>query len=229
MKMSFDAYDKLENLPSLQKGWIRLVHRCIMHDGKNVNNIKQNGLIFNRIAAKCDAYQKGGNYNHVTSMVSVYNEDTFWQSMQKDDFACFNDEKYADTKLVFDIPFEEFCFLQSYGRIIKGKIDSKYLVGCVKNVNAKNPQLKMPISEILKAEQLSKKNPPSSVKANNLTTMINCLIMKFPKERRAEELTKIYANMEVWKKEISDLFAEEKKIYQQNVLIKNMSNCRDRT
>ena len=219
--MSFDAYDKLENLPSLQKGWIRLVHRCIMHDGKNVNNIKQNGLIFNRIAAKCDAYQKGGNYNHVTSMVSVYNEDTFWQSMQKDEFACFNDEKYADTKLVFDMPMEEFCFLQSYGRIIKGKIDSKYLVGCVKNVNAKNPQLKLPISEILKAEQLSKKNPPSSAKANNLTTMINCLIMKFPKEKRAGELTKIYDKMADVKTEMLAFFAEEKQRYIKLLMICN--------
>ena len=209
--MSFVSYDKLENLPSLKTGWVRIVHRLVKGDGKNVQSIKANGLVFNREAAKCTPYQKGGSYNYVTSMVSVYDEDTFWQSMQKDDFACFNDDRSADTKLVFDMPMEEFCFLQSYGRIIKGKIDSKYLVGCIENVNAQNLQLKTPISEILKAEKISKSNLPSNAKANNLTTLINHLIMKLPKEKRKEYVTKIYDKMDRVKTEMSEFFAEEKK------------------
>ena len=46
------------------------------------------------------------------------------------------------------------------------------------NVNAQNLQLKTPISEILKAEKISKSNLPSNAEANNLTTLINHLITK---------------------------------------------------
>ena len=219
--MSFNNYDKLENLPSLKKGWVRLVHRCISGNGKNIQNIKANGLIFNREAAKCLPHQKGGSYSHPTSMVSIYNEDTFWQSMQKDDFACFNDDRLADAKLVFDMPMEEFCFLQACGRIIKGKIDSKYLVGCIENVNAQNLHLKSPISEILRAERISKSNPSSSAKPNNMTTLINHLIMKFPKEKRQEASSKIYDKMADVKTEMLAFFAEEKQRYIKLLMIGN--------
>lgn len=224
--MRYDDYDKLEDLPSLKPKWVRVVHRLIAQDGKNVQSIKSNGLIFNRMAAKCNAHQKGGSYDHVTSMVSVYDEDTFWQSMQQDDFACFNDEKYADTKLVFDMPMDEFCFLQAYGRIIKGKIDSKYLVGCVKNVNGKNLQLKTPVAEILKAEKISKNNPPSDVVPNNLTTLINHLIMKFPKEKREEAGLKICEKMSKWREEITDFWTDEKKRFKSKFLIRKTNDGR---
>ena len=211
--MSFVEYDKLEKLPSLKKGWVRLVHRCVMGNGENVRNIKANGLIFNRYAAKCNLQQKGGSYNYLTSMVSVYNEDTFWQSMQRDDFACFNDDRAADTKLVFDIPMEEFCFLQAYGRFIKGKVDNKYLVGCVENVNAQNLRLRSPISEILRAERISRSNLASDTKPNNVATYISHLIMKFPKEKREEKKQRIAEKIEDVKTEISDFFSDEKRRY----------------
>ena len=146
------------------------------------------------------------------------------QSMQHDDFACFNDEKYADTKLVFDMPLEEFCFLQSCGRVIKGKVDSKYLVGCIENVNAQNVNLRMPISEIVKAEKISRANPPSDAEPNNITTLVNHLIMKFPKEKRGEKKKQIYGKMNNWKEEILDFFAEEKKRKTDFLFIKNQKN-----
>ena len=219
--MSASGYDTLENLPSLKQGWIRLVHRCIMGNGEDVRSIKANGLIFNREAAKCSPYQKGGSYSYPTSMVSVYDEETFWHSMQKDDFACFNNEKSADTKLVFDMPMEEFCFLQSYGKIIKGRIDSKYFVGCVENVNAQNLRLKAPLADVLRASKISKSNLPSGVEPNNMTTLINRLIMRLPKDKREEKKLQIYDKMQNTKAEFLEFFAEEKRRCNKMFLLKS--------
>ena len=36
------VFDKLENLPSLREGWVRLIHRCVADE--RVDNIKENGL-----------------------------------------------------------------------------------------------------------------------------------------------------------------------------------------
>ncbi len=174
-KVKFDA---LEKLPSLQKGWVRLVHRCISKDGF-IDDIKQRGLVFNRqAAAEISPFQRGGSYNSPSLMASVYDEETFWQSMKKDDFGCYDNAKYADAKLVFDMPIDEFCFLEACGRIAVGKIDAKYFVGCIENVNGTNKNLMLPAKEVAAAESLSKKNPPSSVMPNNVEDMINLMLGK---------------------------------------------------
>lgn len=171
-------YNKLEELPALPAGWVRVVHRCIATPQK-IENIKNNGLIFNRDAAGCSPYETGGSYNNITSMASVYNENDFWQSMKQDDFACYNDAQYADTKIIFDIPIKEFAFLQNYGRYIKGKIDAKYLVGYVKNYNGANPKLKLPANEIDQARKISQTNPPTIVSANKISDLIAELQAKY--------------------------------------------------
>ena len=58
-------YTKLEDLPSLKQGWIRLVHHCIYKD--HVDSIRENGLIFNREAAKLSPLQRGSSYIRVKS------------------------------------------------------------------------------------------------------------------------------------------------------------------
>ena len=68
-------YTKLEDLPSLKEGWVRLVHRCIYKD--HVDGIRKNGLVFNRSAAKLSPLQKGASYSDITSMASVYNDHLF--------------------------------------------------------------------------------------------------------------------------------------------------------
>lgn len=186
--MNTDAkYDKLENLPSLRKGWVRLVHRCIYKD--HVNSIKENGLIFNRNAAKLTPLQRGSSYPDITHMASVYDETSFWQSMHKDDFCYYDNARYADTKIVFDMPLDEFCLLQAVGRFIHGKVDSKYIVGCIPNINGANKNLQMSDEEINKAEQKSRTNSASTVQQNNVEVMIT----KFLAERnvnRREEIRK---------------------------------------
>lgn len=164
-------YNKLQELPALPTGWVRVVHRC-KATPERIANIKNNGLIFNRDAAGCSPYETGGCYNNITSMASVYNEDNFWQNMKQDDFACYNDAKYADTKIIFDIPVKEFAFLQIYGQHIKGKIDAKYFVGCVKNYNGANPKLKLPANEINQAKKISQANSPSKVTINKISDLI---------------------------------------------------------
>ena len=178
-------HDKLENLPSLKEGWVRLVHRCIYND--SVDSIKKDGLIFNGTAAGLAR----SAYDSVTQMASVYNETSFWDSMRKDDFFIYDNAKYADTKIVFDMPLDEFCFLQAVGRFVHGKIDSKYIVGCVSNVNGANKQLQMPEEQVDKAEQKSRNNPPSSAQPNNLDVMIT----KFLSTRNADRREQIKASL----------------------------------
>lgn len=191
--------EKLKNLPSLKKGWVRLVHRCIYKD--HVENIKKNGLIFNRNAANSTAFERGGSYDRPTSMVSVYNENTFWQSLYKDDFACFDNSRYADTKLIFDMPLDEFCLLEATGKIIKGKIDSKYLVGQIANINSENKELALPVDEIKKAEQISRKNPASSVFPNNVKGLIDAWCKNINPDKKEKAKSAIYKAMQRYKNE----------------------------
>ena len=182
-------HDKLENLPSLKEGWVRLVHRCIYND--SVDSIKKYGLIFNGIAA---GFARGA-YTHVTQMATTYNETSFWDSIRKDDFFIYDNAKYADTKIVFDMPLDEFCFLQAVGRFVHGKIDSKYIVGCVPNVNGTNKQLVMSEAEINKAEQKSCNNPPSSAQPNNLDVMITKFLSTRNADRREQIKSSLYKLM----------------------------------
>ena len=57
----------------------------------------------------------------------------------------------ANAVEVFDMPLDEFCFLQVVGRFIHGKVDSKYIVGCIPNINGANKHLQMSDEEINKA------------------------------------------------------------------------------
>lgn len=183
-------YNELQELPALPTGWVRIVHRCIATPQK-IANIKNNGLIFNRDAAGCSPYETGGSYNNLTSMASVYNEDDFWQSLKQDDFACYNDAQYADTKIIFDIPIKEFAFLQIYGRYIKGKVDAKYLVGCIKNYNGANPKLKLPASDIDHARKISQTNSPLSATTNKLNELIAELQTKYPHIKETQIMQKL--------------------------------------
>lgn len=159
-------HDNLEDLPSLKEGWVRLVHRCIYND--SVDNIKENGLIFN---GKSAGFARGA-YDSVTQMATPYNEKSFWDSMREDKFFIYDNAKYSDTKIVFDMPLDEFCLLERIGQFVHGKIDSKYIVGCIPNVNGTNKKLVMDKDKINKAEQKSRNNPPSSAKPNNVEVMI---------------------------------------------------------
>lgn len=173
-------HDKLEDLPALKEGWVRLVHRCIYND--SVDNIKENGLIFNGKAAGA----KRGAYDSVTQMATPYNEKSFWDSMREDKFFIYDNAKYADTKIVFDMPLDEFCLLEKIGKFVHGKIDSKYIVGCVPNVNGTNKKLVMDKDEINNAEQKSRNNPPSSAKPNNVEVMIAKFLATKNPDRREE-------------------------------------------
>ena len=160
-------HDNLEDLPAMKEGWVRLVHRCIYND--SVDSIKKDGLIFNGTAA---GFARGA-YDSVTQMATPYNETSFWDSMRKDDFFIYDNAKYADTKIVFDMPLDEFCLLERYGRIIKGKVDSKYIIGTIPNVNGANKSLQTSHEEIDTAEKISRNNPSSSVETNNVETIID--------------------------------------------------------
>ncbi len=193
-------YDKLEDLPSLKKGWVRLVHRCIYKD--HADSIKKNGLVFNRKSAHLSPSQKGGSYPDITSQASVYDEVSFWKSMQHDDFSCYDNAKYADTKIVFDIPIDEFCLLETWGRRIKGTVDSKYIVGCVPNVNGANKRLQLSKEEIIKKAQQSQKNPPLSVLPNSVKDMIEELLLNCKSDRKEEWRAHIYENINQCKKNL---------------------------
>lgn len=175
------VFDRLESLPSLREGWVRLVHRCVAD--WRVDNIKKNGLIFNKQVAGLPWNVRGGRYNHPDLMATAHNEESFWLIMQKDDMGCFDDNRTAGAKIILDMPLDEYLFLQVCGKKVKGKIDSKYIVGCVENVNAGNKSLKLPIEEVRKAEKISQNNPPSAVVPNNLEEMKLEFISKYPPER----------------------------------------------
>lgn len=183
-------YDKLENLPSLKKGWVRLVHRCIYKN--NVNSIKKNGLVFNKNAAQLSSWQKGGSYSDIASMASVYNEASFWKSMCHDNFSCYDNARYADTKIVFDMPIDEFCLLKKYGRLIKGTIDSKYIVGCIPNINGENKNLTLPEEKIMHAANKSQNNPPSSAQPNNIDNIVEELLLKCKSDKKEELRAIVY-------------------------------------
>lgn len=174
-------YDKLEDLPALSSGWVRLVHRCIAISlGKNkITNIKENGLIFNRDVAQIPPSQRGGTYPSPGYMVSIYNEELFWQSMEKDDFIIFDDAKYADTKIVFDMPIDEYCFLEKYGRVAIGKIDKKYITGIIPNYNGYNKQLTLPKEDVLKAKEKSLANKKEQPASNSMDELIETLQQRF--------------------------------------------------
>jgi hypothetical protein len=164
---------RLEDLPALSPDYVRLVHRLVYGNGRSFESIKQNGLVFNREAAHLAPDQIGGSYNGPSNMVSVYDEALFWASMKHDDFACYDNARYADVKMIFDVPKDEFVFLQKFGRRVHGRIDSKYLVGCVPNYNGANKDLSLNAAQIEKAHYLSQHNPPIQVEENNLEEMMS--------------------------------------------------------
>lgn len=219
-------YTKLEDLPSLKEGWVRLVHRCIYKD--HVDSIRKNGLVFNRSAAKLSPLQKGASYSDITSMASVYNESSFWKSIRKDDFYCYDNAKYADTKIVFDMPLDEFCLLERYGRIIKGKVDSKYIIGTIPNVNGANKSLQTSHEEIDTAEKISRNNPSSSVEANNVETIIDELLANSNSDKKEELRNRVYKNMQRCKKDLEFAFNSEqsKKNVPLGVICKNYNRTR---
>ena len=182
IKTQNQIFNELCQIPPLKKGWVRLVHRCI--DKENtVPSITKYGLVFNKNAAKLPLI-RGGSYDSITQMASVYDETRFWSSLRHDDFAIYDNAQYADTKLVFDIPLEEYCFLKSFGRRIKGKIDSKYLVASISNINSSNPKLVLPVDQVSQAQKISNNNSEPKIVPNNIEAMIAELLEQCPSERR---------------------------------------------
>ena len=181
MEENMTKFNNLEDLPSLREGWIRLVHRCESKSiGKDtIQSIKENGLVFNRSVTDILPSQRGGSYPSPGYMASIYTEDLFWEKLIKDDFLIFDDAKYADTQIVFDMPLDELCFLEKFGRVAIGKIDKKYIVGVIPNYNGYNKKLIKPKDEILKAKEISKNNPPSEVTPNSLDTLVSALKQRF--------------------------------------------------
>lgn len=188
------VFDKLENMPSLREGWVRLIHRCVAD--QRVANIKENGLIFNKKAAGLPWQTKGGScYDGPSSMATAHNAESFWLTMQKDDMGCFDDNRTAGAKVIFDMPLEEYLFLEVCGEKVKGKIDSKYIVGCVQNINSWNKNLSLSAEEVKKAEKISQNNPPSTAEPNNLESMINEYVSLFSPEKSAFIKDKIRERM----------------------------------
>ncbi len=193
-------YTKLEDLPSLKQGWIRLVHRCIYKD--HVDSIRKSGLIFNREAAKLSSLQKGACYSDITSMASVYDEKTFWESMHKDDFACYDNARYADTKIIFDMPLDEFCLLEVFGRKIRGKVDNKYIVGVIPNVNGANKNLILSAEEVNVAKQKSQNNPTTSATPNDVEMIVDELVSNSKYGNKEELRSRIYERIENCKEDL---------------------------
>ncbi|MBR5154226.1 MAG: hypothetical protein IKW58_00695 [Alphaproteobacteria bacterium] len=202
-------YMELKDIPSLPKGWVRLVHRCIGTSiGKDViANIKENGLIFNRRVTEISPSQRGGAYDSPGYMVSVYNEELFWQKLEKDDFYIFDDAKYADTQIIFDMPMDEYCFLEKYGRVVVGKIDKKYISGVIPNYNGHNKKITLPKEDVQKAKKISENNPPANIEPIGIDNLINKL------QKRFETITKerILHSIEVEKENIIYEINEELK------------------
>ena len=184
IKSQVEIFEELCQIPPLQKGWVRLVHRCI-DKGNTVSNITKFGLVFNKEAAGLSSI-KGGSYSSITEMASAYDENGFWDSLRHDDFYCYDNARYADTKLIFDIPLEEFCFLETFGRRIKGKVDAKYFVAKIFNINGANSDITLPQEQVRQAQSISRNNPYPQVQVNNLEEMIDNLLEKLPLEKRVE-------------------------------------------
>lgn len=191
------VFDKLENLPSLSEGWVRLIHRCVAD--QRVANIKENGLIFNKKSAGLPWQVKGGSYRSPSLMATAHNAESFWLTMQKDDMGCFDDNRTAGAKVIFDMPLEEYLFLEVCGEKVKGKIDSKYMVGCVLNINSWNKKLSLSVEEVKRAEKISQNNPPSTAEPNNLEGMINEFVSLYPPEKSTFIRDTIYKSMELVK------------------------------
>ena len=206
-------YDKLEDLPTLSNGWVRLVHRCIAVSlGKNkITNIKENGLIFNRNVAQIPPSQRGGTYPSPGYMVSIYNEELFWQSMEKDDFLIFDDAKYADTKIVFDMPIDEYCFLEKYGRAVIGKIDKKYITGIIPNYNGYNKQLTLPKEDVLKAKEKSLANKKALPTSTSMDELIETLQQRFKTLSKEKVLNTINIEKEYILSELKEIPSEKTK------------------
>lgn len=173
---------RLEELPPLKKGFVRLKHRCMSEDVGNILNV---GLVFNRSVAKTDV--GGASYTDISSMASCYeSSDEFWDSMKSDDFACFDNSRHADTQVIMDMPIEEFEFLQKHGRRVHGKVDSKYIVGVVRNYNGSNNDLVMPEDEVEKARMQSEQNPEQAVVVNDIALMRS--VMEWRRKNRQAKM-----------------------------------------
>lgn len=188
-KNQTEIFDELCQIPPLREGWVRLVHRCI-DKGSTVANITKFGLVFNKEAAGLTNI-KGGSYNSITEMASAYDENGFWDSLKHDDFYCYDNARYADTKLIFDVPLEEFCFLETFGRRIKGKVDAKYLVAKISNLNGDNPNISLSQEKVCQAQAISRKNPYYPVQCNDIEAMIEKLLEKTPLENKTKMKEKI--------------------------------------
>lgn len=162
---------QLGDLPPLKQGFVRLKHRCM---SENVGKILGEGLVFNRGVAKTNV--GGACYDDITAMATCYeNSNEFWDSMKKDDFSCFDNSRFADTQIIMDMPLKEFEFLQSYGRFVHGKVDSKYIVGVVRNYNGSNKGLVIPATEVEKAQKQSENNEERTVNVNDIEMMRTAL------------------------------------------------------
>ena len=176
MSRDKEIFAKLADLPPLPKGYVRLVHRCIDKStfGPNkTESIQKNGLVFNRHVTDIAPSERGGSYSQPSYMVSVFTEKQFWDHLREDKFGCYDDARYADTQIVFDVPLTEFAFLESFGSKTHGKIDSKYIVGVIPNINATNQNLKLSQCYIDKARHIStRKKDYDPPRPNNLKQMI---------------------------------------------------------
>jgi hypothetical protein len=212
-------YDKLEELPALPNGWVRLVHRCIAISlGKNkVASIKENGLIFNRNVAQISPSQRGGTYPSPGYMVSVYNEELFWQSIEKDNFIIFDDAKYADTKIIFDMPIEEYCFLEKYGRVAIGKIDKKYITGVIPNYNGHNKHITLPKEDVIKAKQKSLANKKELPTPTPIDVLIASIQQRFKTMSKEKILNSINIEKEDILYEINKQLSETTKTVAKNI------------
>lgn len=208
-KNQTEIFDELCQIPPLREGWVRLVHRCI-DKGSTVANITKFGMVFNKEAAGLTNI-KGGSYNSITEMASAYDENGFWDSLKHDDFYCYDNARYADTKLIFDVPLEEFCFLETFGRRIKGKVDAKYLVAKISNINGENSDITLPQEKIIQAQSVSRSNPYPQVQSNNLEEMIDKFLEKFPFEKRAEKKEKV---KDMISRNRDDFLSEMKEIWE---------------
>ena len=185
MKEQTEIFEELCQIPPLKEGWVRLVHRCI-DKGSTVPNITKFGLVFNKEAAGLSSI-RGGSYNTITEMASAYDEKNFWESLKHDNFYGYDNAGYADTKLVFDMPMEEFCFLETFGRRVKGKVDAKYLVAKISNINGENTDITLPQEKVRQAQLIVHGNPYPQVQANNLEEMVDKFLEKIPLEKQSEK------------------------------------------
>ena len=150
------------------------------------------------------AYEKikKEGYPNITHMASVYDEESFWESIHKDDFACYDNARYADTKIVFDMPLDEFCLLEVFGRKIRGKVDNKYIVGVIPNVNGANKNLILSAEEVNVAKQKSQNNPTTSATPNDVEMIVDELVSNSKYSNKEELKSRIYERIENCKEDL---------------------------